>query len=205
MRKQQLTILAERRRALAAWLNSKQPSPDGLALLISRYVMAMESARQLGVPPDTAVREVFSKGLMGTPLHHVSDPVVRRMLGAQILWSSIPLNMHARLRPQGNRIECDFLPQDQKSRHLYTWGELLNSGNADRLRQCPNCKKFWYCEGRIDSRVCSVACRVALWQKTPEGRAKKAEAMRRYRGTPGYKRKCKREKVGNQIRRSLGK
>jgi hypothetical protein len=90
----------------------------------------------------------------------------------------IPVNLRAELRPRGRGITFSLVPADEDSRWLQVFGELCNSGNLSRFRRCPNCQRFWYCEGRSDRRACSVACKVALWQKTPAGRKAKREYMR---------------------------
>jgi hypothetical protein len=109
------------------------------------------------------------------------------------------------LRPTGS----DYLKK-QESWALYWLQELVNSGNGPRLRRCENCTRFWYCAGRIDKSACSDACKVALWQKTPEGRAKKAEYMRQHRKTQRQRERKqglagKRLKVSKSILAKLGK
>lgn len=212
-RKQQTDVMAEQGRALAAWLNSKQPSPTGAAAVITRYVLAMDWAARRGSDRRVAIRTSFSKGWMGLPL---TDG--RRNRLALKFWqeehlakgSSVQMNLCAELRPRGGGIEFKIVPQDEESEHLYAWGNLLNSGNVVRLRICPNCAKFWYCSGRLDRRACSDACKVGLWQKTPQGRAKKAGYMRRYRNglkERGKKQELtgKRRKASKRILANLGK
>ena len=78
-------------------------------------------------------------------------------------------------------MEFNLVGEDEDSQWLYVWGELLNSGNATRLRRCRNCATFWYCTGRSDRRFCTEACKSSFWQKTAKGKETKKQYMRRYR------------------------
>jgi hypothetical protein len=138
---------------------------------------------------------------------------VARRLGESpqaLLSASSSQTLRVEFKPHGGQISVQVMPADEDGRMLSFFAELYNSGIDWRLRFCPNCERFWYCAGRFDRRACSVACKVALWQKTPEGRAKKAEYMRRHRKTQRERERKqrlagKRLKVSKSILAKLGK
>lgn len=186
-RKQQAAD-SDKGKALAECLNRNARINVSLARLIRFSVAAEHDATRRGFPPGEGIATAFRLGMVGHMLPEEEKKGVasspkeyeeRLSKGALV-----PLNLGAELRPMRGGIKFRLVPQDEESRWLYLWGELLNSGNASRLRICPNCQKYWYCEGRKDKGpACSVSCKVSLWQKTPKGRTAKAEYMREYRDT----------------------
>ena len=159
--KQRETDIAEQGRDLAEWLNREDSN--------SMAAKAMQLFADL--------HKMFPAGVTGW--YHPKTGFRARLNRGTL----IPVNLQAEFRPRGRGIAFSLVPADEDSRWLQVFGELCNSGNLSRLRRCPNCGRFWYCEGRIDRRACSVACKVVLWQKTPQGRAAKAASMRKWRAT----------------------
>jgi hypothetical protein len=195
---------------LAEWLNSAKwfSAPDSgkarsadfrysvsspAANLIGSYVTAVSHVGKHGFADAKRIRELFARGVMGRPL---LDQVAIAQLFPDEAFSMaglsgptqaptegacLPMQFRAELRPRGRGIEFKLVPEDEGSRWLYMWGELLTSGNATRLRLCPYCDKFWYCAVRADKRFCSDTCKVSFWQKTAKGKEAKKQYMRRYR------------------------
>jgi hypothetical protein len=155
--------------------------------IIGMYVAYEESAKKYGVLPSDLVRTAFSLGLMGQMLPEEASkgsPVSREELQDRFRKGSYsPVRLRAEFRPWGRGIEFKLVPEDEHSKMLYHFIQLINSGNISRLRFCQNCQKFWYCVGRKDQRACSPNCKVSLWQKTPAGRAKRAAYMKEHRAT----------------------
>src|SRR5579872_1035037 len=112
-------------KALANWLNG-QPEEHPTALLIRFCVNAEQAQRERGLVPE------FDKDF----------------------WE-LSMNVRAKARPRHGHIELEFVPQDEDSRALYRFWELLNSGNAPRLKPCQNCGKLFYSDGRADRRTCT--------------------------------------------------
>lgn len=71
---------------------------------------------------------------------------------------------------------------------------LASYGLLDYLRRCRNCGK-WVVASRRDQRFCSGACRVSHFKKTPEGRARNREYMRRYRAQSSKRAEGRRDRT----------
>jgi hypothetical protein len=102
-------------------------------------------------------------------------------------------------QPQRRELAIKLVHADKRAEMLSVFKELLNYGAESRLRCCPNCQRFWYAAGRSDKRACSDNCKVALWQKTPAGRKKRAKYMRTYRAK--VKRLWDAEQKGRKLKR----
>jgi len=177
-------IDAERGRVIAEWLNRKHSDrPNSLiAALIGYYVLASDEAARSGKSVEEGMFSAFAIGkMLSAEQQSESASNFERLKAALRKSFNAPVRMQAEFRLRGPRIGFSLLPEDMSSGALSCFGQLLNSGNASRLRRCPNCRKFWYCEGRADKKACSPNCKVALWQKSPQGRAAKADYMRRHR------------------------
>ncbi len=180
---------AKRGRAIAEWLNcehSDRPTSSA-ARLIAVLIVGQDELLKRGIAPQKAVLMAFEIGLKGQmlPLEQSYFVISRKEELERILLrrSCVQVKARAEIRRVGPRLRFELVSEDKDSEMLCHFGELINSGNVSRLLRCPNCKKYWYREGRADKRVCSVRCKVALWQKTPEGRAAKAASMRKWRAT----------------------
>lgn len=190
--KQRAADLAKQGRDLAEWLNREDSN--------STAAKIMQSVADL--------HQAFPLGVTGFYLPSIGFRA--RTRDRHNRTTLIPVNLRAEFRPRGRGFAFNSVPADEDSRWLQVFGELCNSGNLSRLRRCPNCGRFWYCEGRIDRGACSVACKVVLWQKTPQGRATKAAYMREYRKKQGERERKqrltgKRLKASKSILAKLGK
>jgi hypothetical protein len=76
----------------------------------------------------------------------------------------------------------DFRPEtDQQIYHLA--GFILDaafSGQLAKVTECQTCRK-WFAAWKQDHQYCSERCRQKYFRSTPEGKAKWAASMRRYR------------------------
>jgi hypothetical protein len=187
--RKQLFEDSDKGKALAEWLNRNTPTNDSVARLIRFSVAAEHDASKRGFTPGEGIATAFRLGMVGHMLPEekkkgaAASPEEYEERLSKGAW--VPLDLRAELRPRRGGIDFRLVPQDEDSRWLYLWGELLNSENASRLRICPSCRKYWYCEGRKDKGpACSVTCKVSLWQKTPAGRKAKREYMRDWRANP---------------------
>jgi hypothetical protein len=186
------------------WLDAQSPAADlayfrhsqdpdyqdpikWTAQTIGMFVAYEQAAIDYGVLPAHVVRTAFSMGLMGQMLPEearkdppVSPEELRERYGKGCY---SPVKLRAEFRPWERGIEFKLVPEDEPSTVLYQFIQLFNSGNLSRLRCCRNCDRFWYCVGRSDRQACSPKCKVALWQKTPAGRKKRAQYMRKHRAT----------------------
>lgn len=179
---------ARRGKLLAAWLNRESgPEASPVSRLIGFWVWAEQQARKRRVAQRQAIQEAFAAGLLGGPLPEEqqkrqprTEEEYRQRAAQGSCW---PIHMRVEFRPKGNQIEVKFVPEDQDeaSKMLYHFIELINSGNTGRLRICGNCEKYWWCARKANARFCSAVCRVNYWRKTPQGRKSKGESQRRWR------------------------
>lgn len=156
----QQTALADKGRALAAWLNRSETLDNQVAWHIKFCVSVGDIANRTSAP-ENFIGAAFTTGALG--------------------W--LPVKLRAEFTPSARSIQFNLVPNDEDSRWLYVFGELCDSGNMSRLKLCPRCMNIWYCAGRTDKRFCTLPCKVAYWQKTPAGRKAKREYMREYRAT----------------------
>lgn len=121
------------------------------------------------------------------------------------LWH--PIKIRAEFRLKGRQLDFQIVSETETDWALYTFGKMLRSGD-DRLRCCPKCAKFFYAAGRSDNRFCSTKCRVLFWRKTPLGRKRHAEDVRRsrraHREMEKGRLKGARLKTSRKILRKLG-
>jgi len=184
---------------LVNWLNSRMLRPvSPSAELIRTYVTALRDAEKRGLAGKRRLRYVLSQ--------------VNQLQPAQDAPEGFRLSTSLRvdIRPSGSGFEFKLVPEDMDGIYLFAWRELLDSGNAARLRRCPNCEKYWYCVGRSDKGFCSDACKVSFWQKSAKGKEAKKQYMRRYRAVQREQLKssvltAKRCKIASGILANLGK
>jgi hypothetical protein len=164
----------DRGRALAAWLNAKNRLYTSRVEKLIRWWLSLKNdPRSRRVSFRRRAQVAFALGMLGAPLPEDAEK-----------GSSWPIRMRVEFRPDESGLGCQIVPEDEPEddKMLYFFAALLNSGNASRLIICPNCEKVWYQKKRNPrARACSTACRVALWQKTPEGRKARAAYMRKHR------------------------
>lgn len=186
--------LANGGRLLAKWLNSdpewKDPAGSQIRLLMILYV-----SREIGAPPTLFRQAVERAGgssrppglrdfLMKQAMSRVKESVPPKgEIACDLSVARIPLNVSAEFKPRGRGVAFRMVPADERSAMLILFGELCDSGNISRVRYCPNCHRFWFNPGRADKQACSLACKTALWQKTPKGREKRREYMQKWRAT----------------------
>lgn len=84
-------------------------------------------------------------------------------------------------RGKNGRVDFVLEPRNDYSRAVLALARLVESGNANRVRRCRRCLRFFYAWPRADRRECSARCKTAYWQKTPRGRAYMATKMAEYR------------------------
>ena len=192
-------------RAVAEWLNrehSERPNSPA-AFLIEVLIVLGRREREAGASAEDALSGAFEKGFIAQvlPAKQVREdaPVMEVLKEALQKRSCLPVKMRAELRRHGTRLKFELIPENKDSEMLYRFGQLVNSGNASRLLRCPNCRKYWYCEGRTDKKACSNSCKVALWQKTPAGREMRAAYMRELRAKK--KRLWEAKQVGRKLKR----
>lgn len=206
---------ANRGRAIAEWLNRKHfDRPiSSAARLIGVLVVGQRELLKRGIAPHKALLMAFEIGFRGQMLpleqSYFASSRQEELQRALLKRSCVQVKARAEIRRVGSRLRFELVSEDKDSEMLCHFGELINSGNVLRLRKCPNCKKYWYCEGRADKTVCSLRCKVALWQKTPEGRAAKAASMRKWRATKKRlweaKQRGRKLKRGRNVHASLKK
>jgi hypothetical protein len=182
--------------------------------IIGMYVAYQQVAIEYGVVFQDLIRTIFSMGFMGRMLPEEASkgtPASPEDLQERLRkGSSCPLKVRAEFRPWGHGVEFKIVPEDEHSRMLYLFIQLVNSGDVSRLRFCPNCEKFWYCTVRADKRFCSDACKVSFWQKTARGKETKKQYMKRYREDQRERLKksaltANRHKIARGILANLGK
>jgi len=106
-------------------------------------------------------------------------------------------NLCVEVCPRGSGLDFTAYPVGEDSRAFWCFAQLIQTGFIDRVRLCPNCRRFFFAL-RTDSKLCSQRCRESAWRKTDEGRKARATYMKRYRKslkalegakTKGYRRK----------------
>jgi hypothetical protein len=123
-----------------------------------------------------------------------------QMVGSKAI--SLWKNLNAELADV--KLSPYLLPPSKGERLSFHWGDvsgppedhsqymravIFNLGAEGllwRVRQCRNCEKWIYAL-RSNLWFCNVNCRVSHYQKTPQGRARNREYMRRYRAQPHTK------------------
>lgn len=191
-------------RELAAWLNREPRGP--VAQTIALHLIGEARARLRKAKPGAGLRETISILSMKKKVLPIpgEDP-------SQAFY--LPIKLRGEFRVEGRRLRYREVSETEDDRMLHAFGKLAAAGLSDRLRLCPDCSNFWYCHGRSDRIFCRAACRVGFWQKTDEGRKKRAAYMRGHRANPRVRAREFKEfalagaqrKVAKSISRNLGK
>ena len=202
--------MREHGKFLVAWLNRFEESKDQMSGIIPSisprgFIRRLVTQRRLDAETFlhrlvafyvTAEKDIldvpggWSLGKAGTwegvldiirDLHPNAKKAVRS--GKLCLSSSDCLLDFDAIFKRGNngRVAFNLVPANENSRAVLALASLVNSGDADRVRRCRNCRRFFFAWPRRDRQDCSDRCKVAFWQKTPAGRATRAGYMRQYR------------------------
>jgi hypothetical protein len=174
---------------IAAWLNADPREEIGL--FIRFYVMAQSLDDVKGRKPLAALQETVA----------VLSEKGRPVDGG--FW--LPFTGRMEFRLKGPRLHCQMVSESISDWAVFRFAQLVSAGEIRRLRCCPNCFKFFYCEAHAGRRFCSVNCRVSFWQKTAYGRQRHSKSMKDWRNNPIVRKRRARLKASKRILDSLGK
>lgn len=196
--------------ALVRWLNGPgYTSRLGLHIYVFVRVASSEGARKVG--RRITVQETFEDWVRR--VNEVLSAKGGRLISSEfpVRASDLGLDYEIVFSVENGKVDLDLVPVNEDSKALFLFKTLTELGGASRVRFCENCERFFYAR-RADRQTCSSACKVALWQKTPAGRVKKAEYMRKYRANPivqrraqGYAPKGWRRNRGRKVHLDLKK
>jgi hypothetical protein len=129
------------------------------------------SIATVGPPPQPSTRTILAQG------------VKRRALNSRGGAKEWRVKFTVRFvppPPEGSRIRVVWWTNDELSAVIVASAALVQARALHLVRPCHNCRRFFFAR-RADAEFCSNNCRVTHWKHTPEGRAKHAAYMRKYR------------------------
>ena len=167
---------------LADWLNQCAPggqTTDPVAFMVG-LLLRMESGEKMGGPTIEEPWPSFLKMLLGPDAQLAGIPPGEGFL--RLKASEYGCDFHILVGIERGKLHLDVVPLKQKGEALIAFKVLTNLGQANRVRLCPNCQR-WFFAQRVDSKLCSPSCQVSAWRKSEAGHKARAAYMREYRGT----------------------
>lgn len=195
-------------RNLAAWLNRvKEGGHESQARELGVLIAMLLGIAQKEGPGGETLQQKWERFWEMVEPQGLGDSKIPRLVRPVVLDSAEwGFNIHLVIRPRRGVLTFAAYPAGEDSKALWSLSQLIQLGFVDRVRLCPNCRRFFFAR-RADSRLCSQPCRESAWRKTPKGRKARADYMRQYRKTMARLEEAKgyRRKVGRMIHLDLKK
>lgn len=167
---------------LAAWLNRvKEGGRESQARDVGVLIAMLLGISQNEGPGGETLQQKWDRFWEKLEPYGLGDENIPRPERPVVLdsvrWGASVLLV---IRPQRGTLTFKAYPVDEDSQAFWSFGQLIQLELVDRVRLCPNCRRFFFAR-RTDSKLCSQPCCESAWRKTERGKKARAAYMKKYR------------------------
>ena len=166
---------------LVNWLNQCAPggeTDDAVPSLLA-LLLRVEAGKKAGRPAAEEAWSWFLNKLASSKGQGAALPPGEGQV--RLKASEHGFNFEVLAGFKRGKLHVEVVCTEEKGKALLAFKTLTDLGQADRVRLCPNCRR-WFFARRADSKLCSAPCQITSWRKTEKGRKARADYMRRFRG-----------------------